>query len=195
MKEWWEIVRGIVSSVWGDSRLLYLVVVSKVPPFWLVNPTFYPNIPSATSKCLRNHSPFYSTCAFAITLFSTLPTTPLFFWSSSYISLSHSSHSLSSIQQCPPHLDLVDHMWWCHFVLLGLFCDIVDCFEVEVLHYIHQSFIGVSEVPVTKVWCREIRQWWILNRKECVFFRSGGSFLWLRIVFWTVLWWFFSFGF
>ena len=60
------------------------------------------------------------------------------------------------------------------------------------LCYIHPGSLGVKKVSVMKVWCWEIR-------KECVFLRSGWSFLWLifqfRIVFWIIMWWFFSFGF
>ena len=74
----------------------------------------------------------------------------------------------------------------------------LNCFKVEVLQYILQSLFRISEVPVMMVWCREVRWWWILNRKECVFVWSGRSFLWLwiwiGIVFWLFMWWFISFS-
>ena len=73
---------------------------------------------------------------------------------------------------------------------------VVDHSKVEMLRYIPQSLFRVSEVSVMKVWCREIRQWWIPNRKEYVFFRSGRSFLQLGIQIWIVfqfiMWWLFS---
>ena len=71
---------------------------------------------------------------------------------------------------------------------------VVDHFMVEMLHYILQSLFRVSKVPVMKIRCGEIRWWWVLNRKECVFLRSGWPFLQLGIVFQIILWWFFSFG-
>ena len=73
-----------------------------------------------------------------------------------------------------------------------------DCLKVEVLHYVPQSLIRISELLVMKIRCREIRWWWIPNRKEHVFLGSSRSFLWLRIqigiVFWFLMWWFVIFG-
>ena len=114
---------GIVSSVWGDFWLLYLITwVSNAPPFWVSNPDRHPNTSDATSKCLEIHFLFNSTYVFAATLFSTASKHPLFLLFSSFILFSTLLSSFSSIQWNLPLQVHEGCRRLYHFVLAGQSC-------------------------------------------------------------------------